>query len=295
MSTTRLGPGGYPVAALLTAISASATITEADDTVAGVAAVVVTAAAPITEANDTVSGVAGVLISLSATITEADDTLAGAATGTTFASANITEADDTVAGVVSDAITASANITEADDTVSGASHVLITVMLDVTEEDDTLSATATVFFEVITANADIREEDDTVEASTRTFYFVTRGEIVYVDLETSTTTGSIPSASSGYGFSLLFNFGERSTPGSLFTASLISPSGEEKIVRGAQINLGRTPVPTGGWMPAGAIMLPYEYVLYRTAPGDFNVQGTWKIAFTRGTDFSRYGDVRIAA
>jgi hypothetical protein len=278
-------------------ISASATITEADDTVAGAATVLVSLTASITEGADTVSGASTVLVSLTATITEADDTLAGAATGTTFASANITEADDAVAGAVSGAITASANITEANDTVSSASTVQITVTLNVTEEDDTLSATATAAFGTITANADIREEDDTLEASTRTFYFITRGEIVYVDLVTSTTTGSVPSASSGYGFSLLFNIGTAYPAGTPFSASLISPSGEETIItaNSRQLKLGRVAVKTGGYLPAGNIMLPNEYVLYQTAPDDFDAQGIWQIAMTSGNYFSRYGDVRIAA
>jgi hypothetical protein len=243
-------------------------------------------------------------ITASASITEANDTVSGLATVAVHATVSKTEANDTVSATVGDVIRLSASITEANDAVSSTVTLAIHLTASIIEGRDTVSSTAIVGSSaVITATVNITEASDRVSATAHvpvtpvTFHFVTRGEVVYVDAVTQITTGSIPSASSGYGFSLLFNLGMVFPPQTEFKASLISPGGLQKIILASngQIKLGKTRVKTGGYRPVSGVWAPYEYVIYQTAPGDFNTPGVWKVAMSSGAPFSGYQDVRIAA
>ena len=139
----------------------------------------------------------------------------------------------------------------------------------------------------ITLQATIIEHGDTLSSAIFEIVpvFITRGEIVFVDLVGGTTTGSVPSASSGYGFTILFNIGNTSEPGALFTASLIAPHGEKKTIGYKHLRLGTDPIPAG--------FMPYQYVIYQAAPGDFDTRGLWRVAVISAPYFSRYADVKI--
>ena len=104
-------------------IPATATITEADDTVSSAATIsgsgAVSATASITEAGDTLESAATLALRAEASITEDIDTLTAAAQIPILANATITEADDTLAAVVelNTGNIADASIAEDNDTV----------------------------------------------------------------------------------------------------------------------------------------------------------------------------------
>lgn len=111
----------------------------------------ITATAAITEADDTGSASAALAIGAVHAGIEADDILAAAAVLPIAATAAVTEADDTLAAsatVGDPVITASAEITEADDTGSASAALAIGAVHAGIEADDILVATAQVTGEV---------------------------------------------------------------------------------------------------------------------------------------------------
>jgi hypothetical protein len=133
--TTIGGPAGP--------ISGSASITEADDTLAATATLALSATASISEAGDALSSAAALAIVATSSQTEADDTVASTAVVAINATLAATEAADTLASASALAIAANANIAEADDATAAAATLLVSAVLAPTEDDDALAATAT--------------------------------------------------------------------------------------------------------------------------------------------------------
>lgn len=145
------------------AITGSAAITEASDTLSGASTLAVAGSASITEAADTLSAAGALAITGEAAISEADDTLSAAGTmgQPITGAADITEDSDTISAAATLAIAGTATITEADDTVAATSALAITGAATIAEADDTLAATGAL---AIAGLADITEGDDTVSA-----------------------------------------------------------------------------------------------------------------------------------
>lgn len=127
-------------------ISGTASISEADDTVAATGTVLVSGAASITEAGDTAIGAAGVLISGVLAATQADDTLASTGALAIAAALAVSEADDSLAASGALPIVGTLSGVQADDTIvaTGVGSSLNTGSLSVTEADDTVSAATTL-------------------------------------------------------------------------------------------------------------------------------------------------------
>jgi hypothetical protein len=123
----------------------------------------ITGTASITEAADTVSAAGTVALAAAASITEAADTVSSAGTVALSGAAAIAEAADTVSAVGTAALAAVAAITEAADTVSAAGALAIAGAASPTEAADTLDATGAVVGPV-TGSAAILEASDTVLA-----------------------------------------------------------------------------------------------------------------------------------
>ncbi|MDX0921805.1 hypothetical protein GOE04_11560 [Sinorhizobium medicae] len=169
------------------AISGSASITEAADTVSALSAIGITGAASLSEEGDAlvasgsvVSGIAGTL-----SVTEASDTVAATATIALRASlaasegsdsvstsakinlaaaASLVESADTVSAtgtIASASRSGSADITEAGDTLASAAVISLKASASVTEEGDTLS---TIAGPVIVGSASLAEAGDTITA-----------------------------------------------------------------------------------------------------------------------------------
>jgi hypothetical protein len=144
--------------------TATASITEAGDTVSATSAMQIKGTASVTEAGDTVASTSTIALKAAASITEAGDTIAAPATIALKATTSVTEADDTIVAPATVALKASASITEASDSVSSTSAVAIKASLSNTEADDTISAAGTAVSGPV-ASASITEADDTVSAA----------------------------------------------------------------------------------------------------------------------------------
>jgi len=149
-----------------TGITATAAITEADDTVSGAGALRIAATANITEASDTVASNGALKILANASISEANDTVTATASLRISGTAAISEANDTLASAGALRITANLTVTEANDTLSavgGAGQVAgITATLTVTEANDTVTSLASLR---ISGTAAVTEANDTVASS----------------------------------------------------------------------------------------------------------------------------------
>lgn len=123
-------------------ISGSASITEANDTVASASVLALKAAANLTESGDTSSASGAVRITALASITEAGDTLtaAGATVSPITGAATLTEAGDTLVSAARVSLRAGASISETGDSLSAASALRIVAQASITEDSDTLSA-----------------------------------------------------------------------------------------------------------------------------------------------------------
>jgi len=99
----------------LAVITASASITEANDTLVSAAAAAIAASAAITEPNDSLSSAAAIAIVAASSVTEADDALSAAASASIITSLAATEQDDTLSAQAQAVIAAAAIVLEADD------------------------------------------------------------------------------------------------------------------------------------------------------------------------------------
>ncbi|WP_158244109.1 hypothetical protein [Sinorhizobium medicae] len=146
------------------AISGSASITEAADTVSASSAIGITGAASLSEEGDAlvasgsvVSGIAGTL-----SVTEASDTVAATATIALRASMAATEGSDSVSASAKVNVAAVASLSESADTVSATGAIASasrTGSADITEADDTLASAAVISLKAI---ASVTEEGDTL-------------------------------------------------------------------------------------------------------------------------------------
>lgn len=182
-------------------ITASASITEADDTLSGAGGLDIAASASVTEAGDSLSGAGSLDIAASAAITEAGDALSATASteaaseaddwglsrrarpgrgpyslggyqaapidafsdeGILNASATITEADDTLASAVSLDISAGAGITEGGDSTSAAASLAIAAGATLTQDADSTASAVSV---AIAAAAALTEDGDSLSAT----------------------------------------------------------------------------------------------------------------------------------
>jgi len=102
-----------------------------------------TGTASITEADDAVAGAATLPISGSAAVTESDDSAAGTGTLPISGSVGAAEADDTVSatGTAGTASTGSLSVTEGDDSLAGSGTLPLSGALAATEQDDAVAAT----------------------------------------------------------------------------------------------------------------------------------------------------------
>lgn len=142
-------------------ITATASVTEAADTLSATGSRERTGTANITENADTISSAGAVSIDGITNVTENADTCAANAAVEINGTANVTENADTCIAAGSSSIDATANVTEANDTVATAALVEITGSANITEADDTITSTAQIF---ILGNANITELADTLSA-----------------------------------------------------------------------------------------------------------------------------------
>jgi len=147
----------------------------------------VTATASITEANDTVSSASTVAIKADAAITEAGDTLSAAAALALKAAVAITEAGDSLSSASRLAIAGALAVTEDGDTLSASTGAVILADLSVTEADDTLSAMS-ILVSAITGALAVQEADDTLSALSSSVFW----QAVSVNSETWTEASATP-------------------------------------------------------------------------------------------------------
>lgn len=104
----------------------------------------INASLSITEANDTLAATATVLVSPSLAVTEANDTIAATATVSVSAALAATEANDSLSASVAILVQASLAISEAADTLTATCNTLgvsaINAILFATEDDDRILA-----------------------------------------------------------------------------------------------------------------------------------------------------------
>lgn len=127
-------------------ISGTASITEADDTLAATGKVALTGAASITEANGTLIATGALALKGIASITEAGDAVSVVCVLPIAGTLSATEADDTLSaqGAGQPVTTGSFDVTEADDSVTATAVLAITGTISIAEAGDTLAATATI-------------------------------------------------------------------------------------------------------------------------------------------------------
>lgn len=146
-------------------VTGTASIQEASDTVASVAAVRVTGNSTNTEAGDTSVSAATLRIVANALITEQGDVVTSEASGVErrSADATINEASDTSASAARLGIAASSTITEANDTSVSAAVVSLRGNATITEQDDITSASSSML--QISGFLLATEQGDTVSAT----------------------------------------------------------------------------------------------------------------------------------
>jgi hypothetical protein len=141
-------------------ITGTAAITEAGETTAGAAAVLVAATAAITETGETVSGAADVLVAGTAAIADAGETVAGEGTVSSSSiegTAAITETGETVASSAAVLVAGTAAITEAGETAAGQASALVGATAAITDGAETAAGAASVRVEVTAAITDMGE------------------------------------------------------------------------------------------------------------------------------------------
>lgn len=140
----------------------TASITEADDTVASAATLALKGTASITEAADTLVATATLALKGTASIAEAGDTLAATGTLALKGTASIAEADDTILATGALLIKGTLSVTEADDTLVAAGVGGHFALVDITEADDTVMATGTI---AIKGVVNITEANDSTSSA----------------------------------------------------------------------------------------------------------------------------------
>ena len=144
------------------ALVATASITEADDTVVATGKLAIVGVSAITEADDTVVSTSQLRIAGVLAITEDSDTVVSTGKLVIAAVATITEQNDTVVSSGALPIVGTASITEQNDTVVSTGKLAIAAVASVTEANDTVVSTATL---AIKAAVNVVEADDTVVAT----------------------------------------------------------------------------------------------------------------------------------
>ncbi|MFQ6186345.1 hypothetical protein ACLMJV_31145 [Sinorhizobium meliloti] len=166
-ATDSIGFGLEIKEAVAGAVSGSASITEAGDTVAGSSLIASAGGATLSEESDAltasvsvISGIAGTL-----SVTEASDTVAATPTVALRASLAAMEDSDSVAASARVTLAAAASLSEGGDTLSSAGNVAIQGAASIAEEADSLSAAATIVSASRTGTADIAEAGDTLASA----------------------------------------------------------------------------------------------------------------------------------
>jgi hypothetical protein len=119
-------------------ISGALNATEADDTVAGVATLLIKGTLSQTEAADTVVATGGLPIAATLARTEAGDTVTSTGVLSLTAAAAVIEANDTTAATGGILIQGALSVVEANDTVAATASAPIQARLSITEDDDTV-------------------------------------------------------------------------------------------------------------------------------------------------------------
>jgi hypothetical protein len=138
-------------------ITGTAAITEAGETTAGVAAVVVAATASIADAGEATSGTAALLVEAVGTIADVGETAAGSAGVLVDAAAAITDAGETTAGtaeVASGNIEGTAAITDGGETAAGVASVLVEASGSASDGAEIVGGAAAVLIAASAAIAD---------------------------------------------------------------------------------------------------------------------------------------------
>lgn len=148
----------------ITAISATAGITEAGDTISTIGAIALKATLSIAEIADTLSSTARLAIRGAAGLTEAGDTLSGVATLLIEGALSAAEASDALSATGRLPVTGTLSAAEAGDMLSaqGAGQPVTPASLAVTEADDGLGASAAL---AIAGAASLAEASDTLAAT----------------------------------------------------------------------------------------------------------------------------------
>ncbi|RVR12115.1 hypothetical protein [Sinorhizobium meliloti] len=149
------------------AISGSASITEAGDTVAGSSLIAIAGTATLSEESDALTASGSVISGIAGTLsaTEASDTLAAAATIALRASLAASEGSDSVSGSARVNLAAAASLSEGGDALASAGNLTVQGAASITEEADSLSAAATIVSASRTGTADIAEAGDTLASA----------------------------------------------------------------------------------------------------------------------------------
>ncbi|MHC2490622.1 hypothetical protein ACVII0_004414 [Sinorhizobium meliloti] len=149
------------------AVSGSAAITEALDTVSGSSLIAIAGAAILSEESDAltasglvISGISGLL-----SVTEEADSVAATATIALRASLAATEGSDSVSASARINLAAAASLVENDDTAASVGTVAIRSTASIAEADDSLSAAGTIVAASRTGSADITEAGDTLASA----------------------------------------------------------------------------------------------------------------------------------
>lgn len=143
-------------------VTASASVTEDDDSLSSSAQVAVNSTATVTESLDSLAAAAEVAVSGAVAVTETDDSLSSTSTVATSGSVSVTETDDTLAATATSVNTATLAVTEASDTLVSSAAVEVSGSLSVTENNDSLSASAEV---AVNGTLAATETDDSLSSS----------------------------------------------------------------------------------------------------------------------------------
>ncbi|PND22325.1 hypothetical protein CN934_05235 [Ensifer sp. MMN_5] len=172
------------------AISGSASITEAGDTVAGSSLIAIAGAAILSEESDALTASGSVISDISGllSVTEEADSVAATATIALRASLASSEGSDSVSGSARVNLAATASLSEGGDTLSIAGNVAIQGAAAIAEEADSLSAAATIVSAFHAGTADIVEAGDTL-ASASVLRLVASASVAEDGDSLSTTAG----------------------------------------------------------------------------------------------------------
>jgi hypothetical protein len=145
------------ISSVISGVSASVIVTEADDTVVASGTAPITSDLDLSEADDTLAASSQLLIAGSLSLTEENDSCSATSAAIRTGTIAVTEANDTLSAEAQQLFTGSVDVAEADDTCAASATTIPSCTVDVTEGNDTSSITCSVS---ISGSLEVTEGND---------------------------------------------------------------------------------------------------------------------------------------